>query len=204
LTQILDLKEALNFGDDPTEPETNCPPGFDLSYYPGNGTVPTNQWPAKPANFRSVMYQYHAAIMAFSAQVLHLVALALNVEEDYFDEITQFPMAGLRPLSSPPQELATDIGIEAHADCSWFPVVNQLSDVPALEVLNANGHWAGAPPIKNTLVTNVSDFLERAKNKIFVSTVHRVVNKTAGAERYSIPFFFSPSHNAKIDIIPTC
>ncbi|KIW62937.1 hypothetical protein PV04_09824 [Phialophora macrospora] len=199
-----DLKEALNFGEDPTEPEQNCPPGFDLSYYPGNGTVPINQWPAKPENFRSVMYQYHAAVMAFSRQLLHIIALALDVEEEYFDKLTEFPMAGLRPLYYPPQELASDIGIGAHADYSWFTVVNQLTDCPALEVLNANGHWVGAPPLKNTLVVNVGDFLERATNEVFVSTVHRVVNKTPGAERYSIPLFFSPSHNAMIDVIPTC
>lgn len=201
---IPDLKESINFGDDPTEPEQNCPPGFDLSYYPGNGTVPINQWPAKPANFRSVMYQYHAAVLAFSRQFLHIVALALDLKEDYFDEMTQFPMAGLRPIFYPPQEFPTDVGIGAHADYTWFTVVNQLSDVPALEVLNANGHWIGAPPLKNTLVINVGDFLERATNEVFVSTVHRVVNKTAGAGRYSIPLFFSPSHNSIIDIVPTC
>lgn len=198
-----DLKEALNFGDDPTEPEQNCPPGFDLSYYPGNGTVPINQWPATPARFRSVMYQYHAAVLDFARRLLHVIALALDLKEDYFDEMTRFPMAGLRPLYYPPQELNGDIGIGAHADYSWFTVVNQLSDAPALEVLNANCHWVSAPPIKNTLVINVGDFLERASNGIFVSTVHRVINKT-GTERYSLPLFFSPSHNAVIDVIPTC
>lgn len=206
-----DLKEALNFGDDPTEPEQNCPPGFDLSYYPGNGTVPINQWPAQPANFRDVLYQYHAAVMAFSRQLLHIVALALGLDEDYFDPLTVFPMAGLRPLYYPPQELAEDIGIGAHADYSWFTVVNQLATAatptgpPALEVLNANGHWVGAPPLPNTLVVNVGDFLERATNSVFVSTVHRVVNKTGpGVARYSLPFFFSPSHDALVDIVPTC
>jgi isopenicillin N synthase-like dioxygenase len=198
------LKEGLNFGDDPTEPEQNCPPDFDLSYYPGNGTVPINQWPSTPADFRSVMYEYHAAVMAFSRQLLQIIALALDLEENYFDPLTRFPMAGLRPLYYPPQELADDIGIAAHADYSWFTVVNQLTDTPALDVLNANGHWVGAPPIKNTLVVNVGDFLERATNEVFVSTVHRVVNKTPAAERYSIPLFFSPSHDAMIDTIPTC
>lgn len=149
------------------------------------------------------MYRYHAAVLAFSRQLLHIIALALDLEEGYFDEMTRFPMAGLRPLYYPPQELASDIGIGAHADYTWFTVVNQLSEAPGLEVLNANGHWVSAPPIKNTLVVNVGDFLERATNETFVSTVHRVVNKT-GAERYSIPLFFSPSHNAMIDIIPTC
>jgi isopenicillin N synthase-like dioxygenase len=199
----LDLKEALNFGDDPTDPEQNCPPGFDLSYYPGNGSIPVNQWPTRPADFRSVMNQYRSAVMVFCRKLLHIIALALDLNEEYFDEMTQFPMAGLRPLYYPPQELTSDIGIGAHADYTWFTVVNQLTETPALEVLNQNGYWVSAPPIENTLVVNVGDFLERATNEVFVSTVHRVVNKT-GAERYSIPLFFSPSHNAMIDIVPTC
>lgn len=142
--------------------------------------------------------------MAFSRQLLHIVALALDLPEEFFDSRTRFPMAGLRPLHYPPQEASDDIGIGAHADYSWFTIVNQLTNTPALEVLNANGHWVGAPPIKNTLVVNVGDFLERATNNVFVSTIHRVVNKTPFAERYSIPFFFSPSHDALIDVVPTC
>ncbi|KAL1306807.1 hypothetical protein AAFC00_005464 [Neodothiora populina] len=198
-----DLKEALNFGEDPTEPEQTCPPDFDLSYYPENGTLPLNQWPDNPPNFRSVYYQYHAALMTFSKQLLHIIALSLDLPEDHFDHMARFPMAGLRPLHYPPQEASTDIGLGAHADYSWFTLVNQLTPTPALEVLNHNGQWVSAPPIKNTLVVNVGDFLERATNDVFVSTVHRVVNKT-GQERYSLPFFFTPSHDVMIETVPTC
>ncbi|CAK7223966.1 hypothetical protein SBRCBS47491_005387 [Sporothrix bragantina] len=175
-----DLKEALNFGDDPTEPEQNCPPGFDLSYYPGNGTVPINQWSVKPVSFRRVLYDYHAAVMAFSRQLLHIIALALDLND--------FSHGRIAAALLPAQELAKDIDIGAHADYSWFTVVNQLTDAPALEVLNSNGHWVSAPPLLNTLVVNVGDFLERATNTVFVSTVHRVVNKTAGVARYACPF----------------
>jgi isopenicillin N synthase-like dioxygenase len=75
--------------------------------------------------------------------------------------------------------------------------------VQALEVLNHNAHWIPAPPIPNTLVVNVGGFLERATNDHFQSTVHRVINRT-GDERYSIPFFFNPSHKAVIEVVPTC
>lgn len=73
----------------------------------------------------------------------------------------------------------------------------------ALEVLNHNGHWISAPFIKDTLVVNVGDFLERATNDVFVSTVHRVTNKS-GKERYSIPYFFNPSHDSIIEVISPC
>lgn len=84
-----------------------------------------------------------------------------------------------------------------------FTLVNQLSPIPALEVLNHNSHWVSAPPLPNTLVVNVGDFLERTTNDLFQSTIHRVINLT-GEERYSIPFFFNPSHEAIIEVIPSC
>lgn len=46
-------------------------------------------------------------------------------------------------------------------------------------------------------------FLERTTNEIFISTVHRAINKTPGAERYSFPLFLSQSYDAMIDTVPT-
>src|ERR1700749_4652260 len=62
--------------------------------------------------------------------------------------------------------------------------------VAGLEILNKNGIYIPAKPIRGTFVVNVGDFLQRISNDAFVSTVHRVRN-TSGSERYSIPFFFS-------------
>lgn len=162
-----------------------------------------NQWPAHPSNFRSTLYEYHSALTVFSKRFLHIIALALNLLETSLDHMTAFPMAGLRPLHYPPQETVADVGIGAHADYSLFTLVNQLSGTAALEVLNANAEWVSAPPLPHTLVVNVGDFLERMTNGGFVSTVHRVVNRT-GEERYSLPFFFSPSHDVLVETVLGC
>jgi isopenicillin N synthase-like dioxygenase len=53
------------------------------------------------------------------------------------------------------------------------------------------------------MVVNVADCLMRQTNDFFVSTVHRVVNKT-GAERYSCPFFFGFNKDIKLEPVPTC
>jgi len=150
------------------------------------------------------MYRYNDACLSFSKFLMRLIALSLSLPEEYFDHMSTFPMSGLRALHYPPQEIPTDVGIGAHADYSWFTLVNQLSlGIPALEVLNHNGEWITAPPVKGSLVVNVGDFLEMASNGRFVSTVHRVVNAT-GEERYSIPYFFSPSADVVIDTLPGC
>ncbi|KAI1343129.1 2OG-Fe(II) oxygenase [Xylariaceae sp. FL0016] len=200
-----DMKEAFNMADDPYEPEQNAPPTLDLSTYPPG---PLNQWPEKPAGFRKMICEYRAAVQAFSGVLLRLIALSLDLPEDYFGDMLAFPMAGLRALHYPPQPAAAThdnaVGIGAHADYSWFTLVNQLSpDAPGLEVLNANGHWVSAPPKAGSLVVNVGDFLERATNDAFVSTVHRVRN-VSGRERYSLAYFFSPSQDVMIRTVPTC
>lgn len=197
-----DLKEAFNMADDPYDPEQKAPADLDLSAYPHG---PGNQWPEKPEAFRSTMYEYRAAAQAFSLTLLRLIALSLQLPETYFDHMTEFPMAGMRALHYPSQRPTdTDvIGIGAHADYSWFTLVNQLTPAPALEVLNANGHWVSAPPIEGSLVVNVGDFLERATNDRFVSTVHRVRNMS-GDERYSLAYFFAPTQNVMIRTLPTC
>jgi isopenicillin N synthase-like dioxygenase len=70
-----------------------------------------------------------------------------------------------------------------------FTILNQ-DMIGGLEILNKNGIYVPAKPIRGTFVVNVGDFLQRISNDKFVSTVHRVRN-TSGLSRYSIPFFFS-------------
>ena len=60
-----------------------------------------------------------------------------------------------------------------------------------------------AKPIENTFVINIGDMLERWSNHLFVSTPHRVVNRS-GKERYSIPVFYDPDYDAVISCLPNC
>ena len=57
------------------------------------------------------MDQYRHAILDFAKQFLRIIALALDLDETYFDYMTRFPMAGLRALHYPPQEVSNDVGI---------------------------------------------------------------------------------------------
>ena len=78
-----------------------------------------------------------------------------------------------------------------------------FNDVGGLEVKNKAGEWIAAPPIPDTFVMNVGDILARWSNNRFVSTPHRVINRS-GRERYSQPFFFDPAMSSRIEVLPTC
>jgi isopenicillin N synthase-like dioxygenase len=185
-------------GDDAHEPEQNAP------FTPGPQDPKKNSWPSARPGFRPAMYTYYNAVLAFAKKLMRIFALALDLPETYFDNVTQFPMTGVRILHYPPQEVKgdEDIGLGAHTDYDLFTLVCQ-GQVAALEVLNANGIWVPAPPKPRTFVVNIGDFLERITNNQFKSTVHRVVNKS-GEERYSVPFFFSPDRQANLAVLPNC
>lgn len=93
-------------------------------------------------------------------------------------------------------------GIGAHTDAECFTIVTQDS-AGGLEVLSKGGTWIKAEPMPGSFVVNIADCFMRQTNDFFVSTVHRVINKS-GRERYSAPFFFGFDRNKLLEAVPTC
>ena len=133
--------------------------------------------------------------------MLHIFALALDLPETHFDNISTHPMTNVRAVHYPPQQSQSDVGIGAHTDFCWFTLVCQSrTTYPALEVLNANGMWVPVHPEPNAFVVNIADFLKLVTGGTWQSTVHRVRN-IGGEERYSMPFFFSPNEDARVAVL---
>ncbi|KAF2134040.1 Clavaminate synthase-like protein [Dothidotthia symphoricarpi CBS 119687] len=191
-----DLKEGFLMGEDAHDPEQNLP-------LPLPSTSPRNQWPTHPSAlfFRPAIYRYHTAMSTFSRLLLHIFALALSLPETAFDSITTHPMTNVRAVHYPPQNSDADVGIGAHTDFCWFTLVCQsATTLPALEVLNGNGMWVPVPCVPNSFVVNIADFLKVVTGGSWMSTVHRVRNRS-GEERYSMPFFFSPNEDARVSVV---
>lgn len=51
-------------------------------------------------------------------------------------------------------------------------------------------------------MVNLGELLEVATNGYLVATNHRVVSPPAATERFSVPFFYNPSLDAKIAPVP--
>ena len=165
-----------------------------------------NQWPEGMPEFRKTLLDYQKEILDFGQRIFQAFALALELDEDFFVPFTTKPMAHMRVLSYPNQEVdsldESQIGIGPHSDYECFTVL-YTDETPALQVLNCAGEWVQAPPIKDAFVVNVGDLMARWTNDYFASTMHRAIN-TSGRQRYSIPFFYGTNSEATIEVLPSC
>ncbi|SPJ88939.1 related to isopenicillin N synthase and related dioxygenases [Fusarium torulosum] len=189
-----DLSEAFNWAYDPVEDPyavQDCEPSASI-------------WPSDLPGFREGLYAYHTQLLRLARQLTRIFALSLRLPETSFDEYIRKPEAGMRILHYPEQSHSVDDqnGIGAHTDVECFTMVTQDS-AGGLEVLSKSGAWVKAKPIPGSLVVNIADCFMRQTNDFFVSTVHRVINKS-GRERYSAPFFFGFDRSKLLEPVSTC
>jgi isopenicillin N synthase-like dioxygenase len=164
-----------------------------------------NQWPKNLTGWRETMQSYYDAMEALGRDMLHAFALALRIDETYFDTWLNAPMTTLGPLHYPPQSghiTEAQIGAGAHTDYGCLTMLAQ-DEVGGLQVRAKSGAWVDAPPVPGSFVVNIGDMMERWTNGVFTSTLHRVVN-VSGRERYSLPFFFDPDFDAPVVCLESC
>jgi isopenicillin N synthase-like dioxygenase len=164
-----------------------------------------NQWPDWLPGFRPTITEYSAALERVAHSLLGAFTLGLGLPTGYFEPMFAKPVTFLRLLHYPPHPpSASDdqFGAAPHTDYGCMTVLAQHG-VEGLAVRNRAGAWLDAPPISGTFLLNLGDIMPRWSNDRFVSTPHRVVNRS-GRERYSIAYFFDPAMDAVIDCLPTC
>jgi len=142
---------------------------------------------------RDAVKAYQEAMFDLSKRLLRLMAVVLNLQEDFFEPHVENPIATLRLLHYWPLEnFVQEIGTGAHTDYGLLTILKQDA-VGGLQTLNAKDmQWVHATPIDDAFVVNIGDMLARWTAHRFKSTVHRVVNISI-KERYSVPFFLEPN-----------
>jgi len=109
-------------------------------------------------------------------------------------------MSMMRLLHYPPQEPnepGDHIGVRPHTDNGVFTILSQ-DETGGLEILGKSGEWIAVPPIPGSFVINVGEMMKLWSDGIFLSTPHRVVNRS-GRERYSVPYFLMPDYDVLIE-----
>ena len=186
-----DYKEGLKIGNDcgPNHPRV-------LAGLPLHGP---NQWP-DIKGWQPTMQSAYDDCAKLARSLMRAFALALELEETFFDKWLTEPMATLSPIYYPPSD--SQAGAGRHTDFGCLTLLIQR-EIGGLHVLDQQKGWINAPPIEGCIIVNIGDMLERWTNDKYRSTQHRVMNNS-GVPRQSLAYFFDPDPDTPIVALPSC
>ena len=191
--------------------------GFDFApddpYYTsalGRYFFAPNLWPERPADLRPALEAYHTTLKSLASRMMRVFALALDLEEEFFDHKVDRTIAHIRLNKYPAQEKAPEPGqlrSGAHTDYGTLTILYGEDTPGGLQARGPDGGWIDVHPEPGSFVVNIGDSMARWTNGRWVSTLHRVVNpprEHAGAERLSAAFFHQPNYDAEIRCLESC
>ena len=158
-----------------------------------------NKWPDQPAGFKESILTYWRACDRVADVLLRMLAVILDVDKDWFLQKFEKPLTNITLLHYPPQTEDFDgFGIHPHKDTDALTILVP-DKVGGLMVRARNREeWIEVDAPDDALVVNIGDLLELWSGGYFVSTPHKVVNKS-GAERYSFPYFVVPRFDTVVE-----
>ena len=199
-----DLQEAFAFG-----PEEFTGKDW-IKNDPSTAMMAPNRWPTNPPEFYPTMIEYASAMKFLGERILDIIATALDVDRQYFDDKFDHQSSVSRVVRYPAQkELAEDGQLRAGEHTDYGTVTFLRGDaVPGgTEIMTRNGEWVEVICPPGGFVCNIGDALARWTNNRWRSTLHRVGNPPPDAQnvdRISLVHFHSPNHDALIECIPSC
>jgi len=200
-----DLMESLGFGPLATDDDPYWTQGY------GPVHAHPNLWPQDLPGFRAAISDYWRAMEALADHLSRILALALDLDEEFFVSRSKRHVTNMRVNYYPAQERAPEPGqlrAGAHSDYGAFTILKGENAPGGLQVLRRGGDWADVPVVESAFIINIGDLLMRWTNDRWVSTIHRVVNPPEAirrnVDRMSIAFFFVPDHDAEVRCIDSC
>lgn len=164
-------------------------------------------WPdaARIPGFREAVQEYFFALENLARRLLPVHAVSLGVQPDYFDDAFVDATNYLRLIYYPPvrERRPDQFGLGAHTDSGFLTFLPQ-TPVAGLEILMPDGRWHAQSIVPGAFLVNLGQTFKRWTNDRFRATPHRVLSPLGEVPRYSIPFFFAPGYNGRIETVPTC
>ena len=164
-----------------------------------------NLWPRDLPGFRPALQAYYDALFALTIDIHRPIALDLGLEEHFFAPAFDRAIAIGRLLYYPPHPGAFDGTLHGSAPHTDYGNITFLAqdDAGGLALQMRDGTWTDIAPAPGAFVCNIGDCLMRWSNDVYVSTRHRVVNRS-GRARYSVAFFGDPAAGALVECLPSC
>ncbi|XP_065175724.1 uncharacterized protein LOC135805590 [Sycon ciliatum] len=214
----ISFKGYHGFGNETVDPEKQTRGGTKEAYHVGvevsaedavaaGRPYEPNLWPdaEKLTEFRDVMLRYYERTLEACYRVLRIVALALDLDVEFFRPLCTKHNSILRFLHYDQTISDPASGIFACGEHCDYGVITLLKtdEVPGLQIQWESGEWTDVDYVKGAYIVNIGDLLEHWTNDLFRSTKHRVLNMS-GKERYSIPFFCEINSDAVVQCLPSC
>jgi len=201
---------ARSLGDESSRPDLK----ESLSVGPDCGAsvvVPKDQewirspslWPSAIPGLREAWVAYYRALSGVAAELMAVMARALELAPDHFETLIDKPISSMRairyPATKPTDARALRAG--AHADYGTLTIL-RTDDIGGLQIADGGGSWLDVEPDPTTFVVNLGDSIAQWTNDRWPSTVHRVVPMPE--ERQSMAFFHMANWDATIECLPGC
>ncbi|MEU6259968.1 2-oxoglutarate and iron-dependent oxygenase domain-containing protein [Streptomyces sp. NPDC047043] len=159
-----------------------------------------NQWPAALPELRTAALAWIDRLSAVAQRLLHELLTAIGAPADFYDQIFGAHAHPHLKLVRYPGSAGdgADQGVGAHKDYGFLTLLLQ-DRVGGLQVEREDGRFHDVPPLEGAFVVNLGELLEVATNGYLVATSHRVVSPPGATERFSVPFFYNPRLDAKVE-----
>ncbi|WP_171165970.1 isopenicillin N synthase family oxygenase [Streptomyces sp. I05A-00742] len=192
-----DWRDQLDIG---AEREPHVPAPGEPGYWWLDGP---NQWPAALPELRTAALHWIERLSAVAERLLHELLTSIGAPADFYDDaFADRPHLHLKlvryPGSAPD---GAGQGVGAHKDYGFLTLL-LTDEVGGLQVESPDGTFLDVPPRPGAFVVNLGELLEVATNGYLKATNHRVVSPPGARERYSVPFFYNPRLDARIDPVP--
>jgi isopenicillin N synthase-like dioxygenase len=207
----LTYKEGIDLGPDLAYPQRATDPGDPLTEatpLPGETQLPG--WHAATAD-------YYRGMEELGRRLMHAIARGLGLPEFFFEPYFADGISTLRLIRypvRPPHSFAgadpDQVFVEhqgrrrhtiggAHVDSGFVTLLAQ-DGVEGLQARARDGGWIDVTPVEGTVCVNFGGLLERWTGGRIRATEHRVLGPER--ERCSIPFFYEPRVDARIETLP--
>lgn len=185
-------------------------PTGDETVSPSNWMYESSVWPEEDEEvpFKHLMQKMYDKFHDTSQEILRLAAKGLGIQENAFESLfSDKPMSTFRIQHYPPWQKAPPdnaiiedgkiVTTPEHMDSDFLTLLH-IFDFHGLEVVGPDGNWIGVPPRPNSLIMNIGVTFSRMMGGRLKATRHRVID--IGIDRFSVPFFLSPSYDSDIGI----
>ncbi|MFE1309033.1 isopenicillin N synthase family dioxygenase [Streptomyces sp. NPDC058755] len=179
------------------------------AHVPGPGEPPywwlqgPNQWPTALPALRTAALTWIDKLSAVAGRLLHELLTAIGAPADFYDPIFGDHAHPHLKLVRYPGSAGdgTDQGVGAHKDYGFLTLLLQ-DTVGGLQVHREDGLFHDVPPLEGAFVVNLGELLEVATNGYLIATNHRVISPPGATERFSVPFFYNPRLDARVEPLP--